>query len=227
MNDPTSHHDFGEAATPPFDPSLAPTATAVAVQAVTSGIVGPGYERTEAWRIIEIPVIALGCFDWEADAIYAALEGLSWVGDVIAVDTVYGTDGQKFEAGCSTWTRFSNSDAIYRDAEHQSPLSPRARAAGEHWNCEHALFGPGARFTARIATDDSVEPADGPAQRADIVILTDDQPDEPLAAYSCTTNPLDPIPADPAEVLDRHGWRTTGPGHLDTDGYLIVGVERA
>ncbi|WP_041561498.1 hypothetical protein [Nocardia farcinica] len=320
----TNHTEWGTPA--PLAPP-APT-TRVAVRAVTSGIVGVACEHTEAWRFVTIPTDALGCYDAEADAITTALDGRSWVGDVIALDTVTGCDGQQFTAGCSTWTVFS--DEVSDDPDHALP--ERLRAEIGHWNCEHALFGgrpaegwttesdpdellalavlerwtfetagfrafaerpeespnlvrltvfrdgaeplceyiafstaeaakeaavalivgaitadqatrlptyaqrvaalphplpsSGVVFTARIVTDDSVEPEHGPAQRADIVITADGDTD-PVATYSLTSNPLDPIPDEPTDVLARHGWRMAGPGHLDTDRYLIVRVERA
>ncbi|MBF6388171.1 hypothetical protein IU444_29005 [Nocardia farcinica] len=84
-----------------------------------------------------------------------------------------------------------------------------------------------ATFTARIVTDDSVEPDDGPRQRADIVITADGHVGPPvIATYTLYTNPLSPIGEDPAEVLERHGWRMAGQGQLDTDSYLVVPVER-
>jgi hypothetical protein len=320
----TNYPEWGAPA--PLDP---PTPeTRVAVRAVTSGIVGLGCEHTEAWRFVTIPAEALGCYDYEADAITTALDGRSWVGDVIALDTVIGCDAQTFTAGCSTWTVFSSDVS---DAPDHA-LSERLRAELGHWNCEHALFGgrpaegwdtepdpdellrlavlerwtfetagfrafvqrpeespnlvrltvfrDGAEplcedtafataeaakeaaiamivgaitadqatrlptyaervaalphplpnsdvvFTARILTDDSVEPEHGPAQPADVVITADGDAD-PVTTYSLTSNPLDPIPDEPADVLARHGWRMVGPGHLDTDHYLIVRVDRA
>ncbi|AVH20136.1 hypothetical protein [Nocardia cyriacigeorgica] len=323
-NRTTNYPEWGAPAplTPP-----APT-TRVAVRAVTSGLVGLGCEHTEAWRFVTIPAEALGCYDYEADAITTALEGRSWVGDVIALDTVIGCDAHQFTAGCSTWSVFSSE--VSDDPDHALP--ERLRAELGHWNCEHALFGgrpaegwatesdpdelmalavlerwtfetagfraiaqrpeespnivrltvfrdgaealcedtafstaeaakeaavamivgaitadqatrlptyaqrvaalpqplpgSGVVFTARIVTDDSVEPEHGPAQRADIVITADGDVD-PVATYSLTSNPLDPIPDEPAEVLARHGWRMVGPGHLDTAHYLLVRVERA
>lgn len=82
-------------------------------------------------------------------------------------------------------------------------------------------------FTARIVTDDSVEPDDGPEQLADIVITADGCAGPPVATYTVYTNPLDPIGEDPADVLARHGWRMADDGELDADDYLIVRVERA
>ncbi|MBF6137817.1 hypothetical protein IU501_33135 [Nocardia otitidiscaviarum] len=325
MDDLTTNYPEWGAPVPLAPP--APT-TRVAVRAVTSGIVGVGCEHTEAWRFVTIPAEALGCYDYEADAITTALEGRSWVGDVIALDTVIGCDAQQFTAGCSTWTVFSSD--VSDDPDHALP--ERRRAELGHWNCEHALFGgrptegwatesdpdellalavlerwtfgtagfrafaqrpeespnvvrltvfrdgaeplcedvafgtaeaaketavamivgaitadqetrlptyaervaalprplpgSGVVFTARIATDDTVETEHGPAQHADIVITADGQPD-PVATYSLTSSPLDPLPDGPADVLARHGWRMAEPGHLDADHYLLVRVERA
>ncbi|WP_159848562.1 hypothetical protein [Nocardia sp. CY41] len=84
-----------------------------------------------------------------------------------------------------------------------------------------------ATFTARIVTDESVDPDDRPRQIADVVITADGYGGPPIATYTLHSNPLVPIGNDPADVLAQHGWRMVGVGQLDTDSYLIVRVERA
>ncbi|WP_433716868.1 hypothetical protein ACQP2U_43765 (plasmid) [Nocardia sp. CA-084685] len=89
------------------------------------------------------------------------------------------------------------------------------------------VLAAGATFTARIVTDDSLDPDDSPAQIADIVITADGHTGPPVATYTLHSNPLDRFGVDPAEVLEQHGWRMTGLSQLDIDSYLVVRVERA
>ncbi|MFF5037547.1 hypothetical protein [Nocardia salmonicida] len=83
-----------------------------------------------------------------------------------------------------------------------------------------------ATFTARIVTDDSVEPEDAPRQLADVVITADGYDPTPVASFALSTNPFDLCVGDHVEALAKQGWRPDGEGELDEDEYLILPVAR-
>jgi hypothetical protein len=84
----------------------------------------------------------------------------------------------------------------------------------------------GAKFTARIATGDTIDPDFDLRQGCDIVITVDGCPGPPIAIYNCHTNPFDLIGEDPDEVLQRNGWRPYGIDQLDFFLYRVTSVER-
>ncbi|MFD4406681.1 hypothetical protein ACFWPH_28360 [Nocardia sp. NPDC058499] len=104
-------------------------------------------------------------------------------------------------------------------------LLRKALARAEKVAPQQPAIPDGATFTARIATDDTIDP-DPDLCPGDIVITVDGRPGPPIATYSCHANRITPIGEDPDEVLRRHGWRPYGLDQLDVYLYRVTAVER-
>ncbi|MEV0299127.1 hypothetical protein [Nocardia sp. NPDC050710] len=82
------------------------------------------------WVICTCPVSVLGDSGLEAQHIRRHCP-TGYSGDVVVLDAVEG-----FEAGCCTWSRFSD-----RPDPQFTHGSERAQARAQHQGCEHPLFG--------------------------------------------------------------------------------------